>query len=205
MRGMIGKKLGMTQIYMESGKMVPVTIVEAGPCVVTQVKTEENDGYSAVQVGFGIRKEKHVTKPMKGHFNKAGVELQSTLAEFEIVPGFDYKAGQQFTVSLFKEGDIVDVSGTSKGRGFAGVIKRHGFHRPPITHGQKHTMRSPGSIGQASSPSKVFKGMRMAGHYGNAKTTIQNLEVVKVVPEKNQVFLKGAIPGANNGIVYISK
>ncbi len=205
MRGMIGKKLGMTQIYNESGKMIPVTIVEAGPCVVTQVKTEDNDGYTSVQVGFGSRKEKHVTKPMQGHCKKAGVEHQATYAEFEVVPGFEYKAGQQFTVSLFKEGDIVDVCGKSKGRGFAGVIKRHGFHRPPITHGQKHTMRAPGSIGQASSPSRVFKGMRMAGHYGNARTTIQNLEVVKVVPEKNQLFLKGAVPGANNGIIYISK
>lgn len=205
MRGMIGKKLGMTQIYMESGQMVPVTVIEAGPCVVTQVKTEGTDGYNAVQVGFGAKKEKHVTKPMQGHYKKAGVELQSTLAEFEVVPGFEYKTGQKFTVSLFKEGDIVDVSGKSKGRGFTGVIKRHGFHRPPITHGQKHTMRAPGSIGQASSPSKVFKGMRMAGHYGNAKVTVQKLEVVKVVPEKNQMMVKGAVPGANNGIIYIAK
>ncbi|MBC8215960.1 MAG: 50S ribosomal protein L3 [Candidatus Marinimicrobia bacterium] len=205
MRGMIGKKIGMTQIYLDSGKIAPVTIVEAGPCVVTQVKTEAHDGYDAVQVGYESRKKKHVTKPMEGHYKKAGVDLQKTLAEFEIVPGFEYKTGQKFTVSLFNEGDKVNVLGKSKGKGFAGVIKRHNFHRPPITHGQKHTLRHPGSIGQASSPSRVFKGMKMAGHYGNSRVTVQNLEVVKIVPEKNQIFIKGAVPGANNGIIYISK
>ena len=205
MRGMIGKKVGMTQIYDEQGIMTPVTVVEAGPCVVTQVKTEVNDGYEAVQVGYGDRKKKHLTKPMEGHFNRANVTPKRILAEFDMIPGFEYKLGQEFTVSLFKPGEYVDVSGTSKGRGFAGVIKRHNFSTQPKTHGTKNTYRRPGSIGQASDPSRVFKGMKMAGHYGNAKITLPNVEIMQVDKENNQLLLKGSVPGATNGIIYIVK
>ena len=205
MRGMIGKKVGMTQVYDEQGIMTPVTVVEAGPCVVTQVKTEVNDGYEAVQVGYGDRKKKHLTKPMEGHFNRAKVTPKRILAEFDMIPGFEYKLGQEFTVSLFKPGEYVDVSGTSKGRGFAGVIKRHNFSTQPKTHGTKNTYRRPGSIGQASDPSRVFKGMKMAGHYGNAKITLPNVEIMQVDKENNQLLLKGSVPGAPNGIIYIVK
>lgn len=205
MRGLIGKKVGMTQVYDEQGIMTPVTVVEAGPCVVTQVKTEKNDGYNAIQVGYGDRKKKHLTKPMEGHFKRAKVEPKRILAEFDLIPGFEYKMGQEFTVSLFKPGEYVDVSGTSKGRGFAGVIKRHNFSTQPKTHGTKNTYRHPGSIGQASDPSRVFKGMKMAGHYGNAKVTLPNVEIIQVDKEKNQILLKGPVPGANNGIIYIVK
>ena len=205
MRGIIGKKVGMTQVYDEQGIMTPVTVVEAGPCVVTQVKTEVKDGYEAVQVGYGDRKKKHLTKPLEGHFARAKVDPKRILAEFEMIPGFEYKLGQEFTVSLFKPGEYVDVSGTSKGRGFAGVIKRHNFSTQPKTHGTKNTYRRPGSIGQASDPSRVFKGMKMAGHYGNAKITLPNVEIMQVDKENNQILLKGSVPGAKNGIVYIVK
>ena len=205
MRGLIGKKIGMTQVYNEEGTMIPVTIVEAGPCTVIQVKSINNDGYEAVQVGFGERKAKHVNKPLNGQFKKSGVQPKKILMEFNIVPGFNYKEGQQFNVSLFKEGDRVHVSGISKGAGFAGVIKRHNFHRQPETHGQTEYLRHPGSIGQASSPSRVFKGMRMAGHKGNKRVTVKNLEIVKVDIENNMLVIKGAVPGANNNIVAITK
>ncbi|MFC1550560.1 50S ribosomal protein L3 [Candidatus Neomarinimicrobiota bacterium] len=205
MHGMIGKKVGMSQIFNENGEAVPVTILEVGPCSVVQVKTGSNDGYDAVQLGFGERKDKHSNNPMKGHFKKAGVNPKIVLAEFDVIPGFKYELGQNFTVSIFNKGDIVNISGRSKGRGFAGVIKRHNFHRQPVTHGQKNTERHPGSIGQASDPSRVFKGTKMGGHYGNAKVTTKNIEVIAVEREKNQLFVKGAVPGANNGIVYIVK
>ena len=205
MRGLIGKKIGMTQVYNEDGTMIPVTIVEAGPCTVIQVKSINNDGYEAVQVGFGERKAKHVNKPLNGQFKKSGVQPKKILMEFNIVPGFNYKEGQEFNVSLFKEGDRVYVSGISKGAGFAGVIKRHNFHRQPETHGQTEYLRHPGSIGQASSPSRVFKGMRMAGHKGNKRVTVKNLEIVKVDIENNMLVIKGAVPGANNNIVAITK
>ena len=205
MRGLIGKKIGMTQVYNQEGTMIPVTIVEAGPCTVIQVKSINNDGYEAVQVGFGERKAKHVNKPLNGQFKKSGVQPKKILMEFNIVPGFNYKQGQEFNVSLFKEGDRVHVSGISKGAGFAGVIKRHNFHRQPETHGQTEYLRHPGSIGQASSPSRVFKGMRMAGHKGNKRVTVKNLEIVKVDIENNMLVIKGAVPGANNKIVAITK
>ena len=205
MRGLIGKKVGMTQVYDEQGVMTPVTVVEVGPCVVTQVKTEKNDGYDAVQVGYGERKKKHLNKPMEGHFNKAKVDPKRILAEFDMIPGFEYKVGQEFSASLFKSGEYVDVRGKSKGRGFAGVIKRHNFSTQPKTHGTKNTYRHPGSIGQASDPSRVFKGMKMAGHYGNAKITLPNVEIVQVDKENNHILLKGSVPGARNGIVYIVK
>jgi len=205
MRGLIGKKVGMTQIIADDGEMIPVTLLEVGPCTVTQVKTEAVDGYEAVQVGYGERKEKHTTRPMAGHFKKAGVSNKRFVAEFEKVSGFEYKEGQVFDCSLFVPGDLVNVSGKSKGRGFAGVIKRHNFHRQPQTHGQSEYLRHPGSIGQASDPARVFKGMKMAGHYGNENVTVRNLLVVQVDDENNQIFVRGAVPGANNGIVYIKK
>lgn len=205
MRGMIGKKLGMTRVFDENGNVVPVTVLQAGPCTVTQVKTSEKDGYEAVQVGFEKQNVKHTSKPLQGHFDYAGVESKKILVEFDKVPGFDYQMGQVFHIGLFKEGDFVRVSGTSKGKGFTGVIKRHNFSRQKKTHGTGHTERAPGSIGQASDPSRVFPGMKMAGHHGNAKVTVANLQVVKVDKENNQLLVKGAVPGAKNGTVVISK
>lgn len=205
MRGLIGKKIGMTQIFGNDGTVFPVTIVEAGPCVVTQIKTNENDGYSAVQLGFGERKEKHTNKPRKGLFEKVNTSPKKVLGEFEPISGFDYKVGQEFGASIFKEGDVINVTGTSKGKGFTGVIKRHGFSRGPQTHGQREYLRSSGSIGQGSDPSRVFKGMKMAGHAGVQKVTVKNLEIVKVDREKNQLFIKGAVPGVNNSYVLIKK
>lgn len=205
MRGMIGKKMGMTRVFDENGNVVPVTVLQAGPCTVTQVKTSEKDGYEAVQVGFCKRNVKHTSKPLQGHFDSAGVESKKILVEFDKVPGFDYQMGQVFHIGLFKEGDFVRVSGTSKGKGFTGVIKRHNFSRQKKTHGTGHTERAPGSIGQASDPSRVFPGMKMAGHHGNAKVTVENLQVVKVDKENNQLLVKGAVPGAKNGTVVISK
>tara|TARA_B100000029_G_scaffold443737_1_gene462989 strand:+ start:103 stop:723 length:621 start_codon:yes stop_codon:yes gene_type:complete len=206
MRGLIGKKIGMTQVFKDGGgQAVPVTVVEAGPCVVTQVKTQTKDGYDAVQVGFGERKAKHSNKALDGHFTKAGTDAKRFLAEFVPVPDYDYQTGQRFGVSLFKEGEYVDVAGTTKGHGFSGVMKRHGFGGGPKTHGQREHPRSAGSIGQASDPSRVFKGMKMAGQYGNKRMTVRNLEVVSIDKEKNQILLKGAIPGAKNGIIYITK
>ena len=205
MRGLLGKKIGMTRIFDEFGNVVPVTVLEAGPCVVTQMKTASVDGYDAIQVGYLDKKPKHLLKALKGHFEKSGVPPKKFLAEFDQVPGFDYKLGQSFNVGIFSEGDLVRVSGVSKGRGFTGVIKRHNFSRQKKTHGTGHTERAPGSIGQASDPSRVFPGMRMAGRHGNSKVTVENLKVVKVERENNQIFLKGAVPGAKDGIVVISK
>ena len=205
MRGLIGKKIGMTQVFNNEGQSVPVTVIEAGPCIVTQVKTQKNDGYEAIQVGYGIRKNKHSNKALNGHFKKADTDAKRFLAEFVPVPDYNYKTGQRFSVSLFKEGEYVDVSGSTKGRGFSGVMKRHGFGGGPKTHGQREHPRSAGSIGQASDPSRVFKGMKMAGQYGNKRMTVRNLEVVSIDEEKNYLLLKGAVPGAKNGIIYITK
>ena len=205
MRGLLGKKIGMTRIYDIDGNAVPVTVLQAGPCTVTQLKTKDNDGYDAIQVGYGERKQKHLSKPLKGHFDKAGVEPKRILAEFEKVPGFDYQVGQSFHVGIFNEGDYVSVSGISKGKGFTGVIKRHNFARQKKTHGTGHTERAPGSIGQASDPSRVFPGMRMAGQHGNAKVTIENLEIMKIDKENNQLLIKGAVPGAKNSTLFIRK
>ena len=205
MRGVIGKKIGMTQIFSDNGTLLPVTVVEAGPCVVTQVKTKNSDGYDAVQIGYSDLKNKHSNKPLSGHFKKANVSAKRFLAEFQPVSNYDYKAGQQFGVSLFKKGELVSVTGTSKGKGFSGVMKRHGFGGGPKTHGQREHPRSAGSIGQASDPSRVFKGMKMAGQYGNKKVSTRNLEIVSVLSQDNQLLIKGAIPGANNSIVYITK
>jgi len=205
MRGLIGKKIGMSQVYNGRGHLVPVSIIEVGPCKVTQVKYVEKDGYGAVQLGFLHRKKNRTTKPMNGHFGKAGVPPQLWLQEFEKVEDYNYKAGQEFTVSVFNEGDLVNVSGTSKGRGYAGVIKRHNFHRQPETHGQTEYLRHPGSIGQASDPSRVFKGMKMAGRYGGKKSSVKNLEVIKVEMENNLLYLKGAVPGANDNRIVVTK
>ena len=202
---MLGRKIGMSRVFNNYGEVIPVTILNVGPCVVTQVKTLENDGYQAVQIGYGHKKDKHLTKPLEGHFKKSSSKPSEVLAEFDVVPGFDYVLGSVFHVGLFNQGDFVRVSGTSKGRGFAGVIKRHNFSRQKKTHGTGHTERAPGSIGQASDPSRVFPGMRMAGRYGNAKVTVENLEVVDVDRENNHLIVKGSIPGPKGSIVTIEK
>mgnify|MGYP001238473494 CR=1 FL=1 len=205
MRGLLGKKVGMTRVFDDDGNIVPVTILEAGPCTVTQLKNIDSDGYDAVQVGYLDKKDKHLTKPLKGHFNKSGIAGKKILAEFDKVPSFEYKLGQTFHVGLFKQGDYVRVSGTSKGKGFTGVIKRHNFSRQKKTHGTGHTERAPGSIGQASDPSRVFPGMRMAGRHGNKKVTVENLIVIKVDKGNNQILVKGSIPGPNNGTIVVYK
>ena len=204
MPGLIGKKIGMTSVFSADGKNVPCTVIEVGPCVVTQVKTTEKDGYDALQLGFEEQKEKHLTKPEIGHFAKAGVAPKRHLAEFK---GFDgeYKAGDTLTVDMFAESDFVDIVGTSKGKGFQGVVKRHGFGGVgQSTHGQHNRLRAPGSIA-CSYPAKVFKGMRMAGQMGNQRVTVQNLQVFKVIAEHNILMIKGSIPGAKGSIVLIEK
>ncbi len=204
MAGIIGKKIGMTSIFSADGKNVPCTLIEAGPCVVTQVKTLEKDGYEAVQVGFGERKDKHSTKAMMGHFKKAGTTPKRKLVEFPIYN--DAKLGDEITVEAFEEGDFVDVAGTSKGKGFQGVVKRHGFAGVgDATHGQHNRMRAPGSVGAASYPARVFKGMKMAGQTGNKRVTAINLEVVKICAEMNIVVIKGSIPGGKVSIVVLGK
>ena len=205
MSGLIGKKIGMTSIFDESGKNIPCTVIEAGPCVVTQVRTDEVDGYSAIQLGFDDKTEKSTTKAAKGHAKKAGTAVKTKVVEFQ---GFDQdlKLGDTVSVDHFEEGEFVDVSGISKGKGFQGVVKRHGFAGVgQATHGQHNRLRAPGSIGAASYPARVFKGMRMAGQTGNSKVTVQNLKVLKVVPEKNLLVLKGAIPGHKNSFIVIRK
>jgi len=205
MSGLIGKKIGMTSVYLEDGKNVACTIVEAGPCVVTQVKTVETDGYAAVQLGYGDKTEKNVTSALKGHFKKAKTAPKSKLIEFG---GFeDEKSlGDEIGIDIFEEGDWVDVAGTSKGKGFQGVVKRHGFAGVGgQTHGQHNRGRAPGSIGGASYPGRVFKGMRMAGQTGNERVTVQNLRVIKVLADKNLLVLKGSLPGANGTIITIEK
>jgi len=205
MSGLIGRKIGMTSLYDESGKNIPCTVIEAGPCVVTQVRTEEVDGYKALQLGFDDKKAKSSNKALDGHFKKAGTTAKRKVIEFQ---GFDeeHKLGDQVTVELFTEGEFVDVSATSKGKGFQGVVKRHGFAGVgQATHGQHNRLRAPGSIGAASYPARVFKGMRMAGRMGGNKVTVQNLRVLKVVPEKNLLVVKGAVPGHKNAYVIIQK
>ena len=205
MPGLLGKKIGMTSVFSADGKNVPCTVIEVGPCVVTQVKTVETDGYEALQLGFIEKKDKHTTKPEAGHFKKAGVAPQRHLAEFKGFEG-DHKAGDTFTVDMFTESDFVDVVGTSKGKGFQGVVKRHGFGGVgQATHGQDDRHRAPGSIGACSYPAKVFKGMRMAGQMGNKRCTVQNLQVIKVLPESNVLVVKGSVPGSKGSIVLIEK
>ncbi len=205
MPGLLGQKIGMTSVFSADGKNVPCTVIEVGPCVVTQVKTAETDGYDALQIGFGERKEKHTTKPMQGHFQKAGVTPKRHLAEFKGF-GDEYKLGDTLTVEMFNENDFVDVVGTSKGKGYQGVVKRHGFGGVgQTTHGQHNRLRAPGSIGACSYPAKVFKGMRMAGQMGNERVTVQNLQVLKVIAEHNLLMIKGSIPGSKGSIVLIEK
>ena len=205
MRGLIGKKIGMSRVFNSAGNAVPVTVLEVGPCHVVQVKTIENDGYDAVQIGFVESKQKHITKPLIGHFKKNNVKPSKILAEFQKVPKFDYKPGQVFNVSLFNEGDLVTVSGKSKGRGFSGTIKKYSFSTQRKTHGQGDTHRHVGSIGAASDPSRVFPGKKMPGRYGNKTVSVKSLEVVMVKKNKNQLLVKGSVPGSANGIVYITR
>ena len=204
MPGLIGRKVGMTSIYSAEGKATPCTVIEAGPCVVTQLKTEDRDGYEAVQLGFGERKEKNTPNALKGHFKKANTSPKRKLVEFE---GFaDLNVGDSVLVDIFEEGEFVNISGTSKGKGFQGVVKRHGFGGVgQATHGQHNRLRAPGSIGAASYPARVFKGMRMAGQTGNKTVTIENLQVLKVLTDKNLVVVKGSIPGAKGSTVIIEK
>ncbi len=202
-KAIIGKKIGMTQIFDEAGKVIPVTVVEAGPCVVVQKKTVENDGYSAVQCGFGDIREKLVNKPVKGHFAKADVALKRTLKEFRLDNAESYNVGDVLKADTFEVGDIVDVSGTSKGKGFQGTIKRNNNARLKETHGTGPVHRHAGSMGACSSPSRIFKGKALPGHMGAEKVTVQNLEIVKIDVENNLIAVKGAIPGPKNGIVTI--
>lgn len=226
MPGIIGKKVGMTSIYDADRKSIPCTVIEAGPCVITQIKTEENDGYIAVQLGYGEKKEKNTPNPMMGHFKKAGttpkrivweteyfvpvtykkVEGTDGSVNYEEVPGSEFKLGDSFDVSIFRPGEFVDVVGTSKGKGFQGVVKRHGFAGVGgQTHGQHNRGRAPGSLGPGSTPGHVFKGMRMAGQTGNKRVKVQNLEILRVVPEKNLIVISGAIPGHRGGYIFIEK
>ena len=205
MPGLLGKKIGMTSVFSADGKNTPCTVIEVGPCVVTQVKTLESDGYEALQLGYEEKKEKHTTMPELGHFKKAGVAPMRHLAEFKGFEG-EYKLGDAITVEMFAEGDFVDIAGTSKGKGFQGVVKRHGFGGVgQSTHGQHNRLRAPGSVGACSYPAKVFKGMRMAGQTGNKRVTVQNLQVLKVIAEHNLLMIKGSIPGSKGSIVIIEK
>ena len=203
-KGLIGKKIGMTQIFDENGNVIPVTVVEAGPCTVTQIKTMENDGYEAIQVGFGDVKVSRVNKPMKGHFDKADVAPKKTLKEFRLESIDGIEVGNILKADTFEVGEIVDVKGTSKGHGTAGAIKRWNFSRLRMTHGTGPNHRHAGSLGACSSPSRVFKGKKMAGHYGHETVTVQNLKIAKVDVENNLIAIKGAIPGPKGGIVVIA-
>ena len=202
-KGIIGKKIGMTQIFDETGKVVPVTVVEAGPCVVVQKKTVENDGYAALQLGYGDVKVQRVNKPMKGHFDKADVACKKELKEFRLDDCDALNVGDIIKADTFAVGDAIDVVGTSKGKGFAGAIKRHNQHRLKETHGTGPVHRQAGSMGACSSPSRIFKGKGMAGHMGAEQVTVQNLEIVKIDVENNLIAIKGAVPGPKGGIVYI--
>ena len=205
MPGLLGKKIGMTSVFGADGKNVPCTVIEVGPCTVTQVKSVEKDGYAAVQVGFQEAKEKHTTAPLMGHFKKAGVTPKRHLAEFKNFEK-EYNLGDVITVDLFNDTKYVDVIGTSKGHGYQGVVKRHGFGGVgQTTHGQHNRTRKPGSIGACSYPAKVFKGMRMAGQMGNSRVTVANLQVLKVIPEQNLLVIKGSVPGYNGSIVIVEK
>lgn len=203
-KGLIGKKIGMTQIFDEAGNVVPVTVVEAGPCTVTQIKTMENDGYEAIQVGFGDVKVSRVNKPMKGHFDKADAAPKKTLKEFRLDSIDGIEVGNILKADTFEVGEVVDVKGTSKGHGTAGAIKRWNFSRLRMTHGTGPNHRHAGSLGACSSPSRVFKGKKMAGHYGHETVTVQNLKIAKVDAENNLIAIKGAIPGPKGGIVVIA-
>ena len=201
-KGLIGKKIGMTQIFNEEGKVIPVTVIEAGPCVVSQVKTEETDGYNSIQLGFGAIKESKVNKPERGHFTKANIASARYLREFRVDSIEDVKVGDELKADIFMAGDKIDIQGTSKGKGFQGVIKRHGQHRGPMGHGSMYHRR-PGSMGSTSTPGRVFKGKKLPGHMGAETVTIQNLEVIKVDLDKNIILVKGSVPGAKGSILKI--
>ncbi len=204
MPGIIGKKIGMTSVFSAEGKNIPCTVIEAGPCVVTQIKTVETDGYDAVQVGYGEKREKTTSKPLQGHFKKAGVTPRHHLVEFALEG--EFKLGDAILVDQFDENDWIDVTGTSKGKGFQGVVKRHGFAGVgQATHGQHNRLRAPGSLGASSYPSRVFKGMRMAGRTGGNSVKVENLQIVKVLPENNLLVVKGSVPGAKGSILIIEK
>lgn len=204
MKGIIGRKVGMTQIFDDKGNIIPVTVIQAGPCFVTQIRTVDKDGYVAVQLGFGETKPKHLTQGQLGHLRRNNLPALRILREFRVKDDeVSVNEGQEIKADIFAKGDRVDVVGTSKGRGFAGGIKRHGFNRQPKTHGQSDRERAPGSVGQNTFPGRTMKGQRMAGHYGNERVTIQNLEVVVVDAERNLLAVRGSIPGAKNGIVLV--
>jgi large subunit ribosomal protein L3 len=205
MKGILGRKVGMTQIFDERGEVVPVTVIEAGPCFVTQVKTLERDGYAAVQLGFKEVKPERLTRPQLKHLSKNQLPPLRYLREIRMSDVSQYEEGQKIRVSIFDVGDRVDVIGISKGKGFAGVVKRHGFGGGPKTHGQSDRQRAPGSIGAGTTPGRVHKGMRMAGRMGNARVTVQNLQVVLVDPERNLLAVKGAVPGARNGLLVVEE
>ena len=202
-KGVLGEKLGMTQVFDDEGRVVPVTVVQAGPCVVTKVRNVEEDGYSAVQLGFGQIDPRKVNKPRAGHFEKAGVTPRRYLVELRTDDASEYSLGQEITVEVFEAGQKIDVTGTSKGKGTAGVMKRHGFKGLGASHGTQRKHRSPGSIGGCATPGRVFKGLRMAGRHGNARTTVQNLTVHSVEAEKGLLLIKGAVPGPNGGLVLV--
>ncbi|HIG47716.1 MAG TPA: 50S ribosomal protein L3 [candidate division Zixibacteria bacterium] len=205
MEGLIGKKLGMSQIFTEDGKAVPVTVIEAGPCFVTQVKTMDRDGYAAVQIGFDEKKQKHTTKPLSGHFEKAEVAPQRILREVSVDTSEEYKLGQVYGPDVFSAGELVNVTGVSKGKGFQGVVKRYNFRGGDKTRGQSDRWRAPGSIGQSASPSRVFKGMKMGGRMGGKQKTVKNLQVVGVDTERNLLLIQGAVPGHIDGYVLIKR
>ncbi|HET9505991.1 MAG TPA: 50S ribosomal protein L3 [Hymenobacter sp.] len=206
MPGIIGKKIGMTSLFTPDGKNIPCTLIEAGPCVVTQVKTVESDGYNAVQIAYGEKKAKNTTKALAGHFAKAGTTPKKRLVEFRTEDVATYSLGSTVETSLFEEGEFVDVVGTSKGKGFQGVVKRYNFQGVGgQTHGQHNRLRHPGSIGACSWPSRVFKGMRMGGRMGTDRVKIQNLKVMRIVADKNLILVSGSVPGAKNGYVYLEK
>jgi large subunit ribosomal protein L3 len=200
--GLLGRKIGMTQVFSPNGEAIPVTVIEVGPCVVTQVRTKDRDGYEAVQIGFGEIRPKSLTKPEQGHLAKAG-RLVRHLREFEADNVEEYEIGQELKVDLFQAGQIIDVTGTSKGRGFAGVMKRHNFRGGPRTHGQSDRARAPGSIGAGTTPGHVYKGTRMAGRMGNKRVTVQNLQVVEVLDDRHLLLVRGSVPGAKNGLVMV--
>lgn len=203
-KGIIAKKIGMTQVFVENGTLIPVTVLEAGPCVITQKKTTENDGYEAIQVGFGEVKESKINKPLKGHFDKSGVSATKLLKEFKFENSSEYEIGSLIKADMFAVGDKVDVSGVSKGKGFQGAIKRHNQHRGPMAHGSKYH-RGVGSLSSATTPGKVKKGKKLPGHMGAEKITVQNLEVVRVDAEKNLLLVKGAVPGNKGSILVIKE
>ncbi|GAB6138719.1 50S ribosomal protein L3 [Halanaerobaculum tunisiense] len=204
MKGILGKKIGMTQVFADNGEVIPVTVVEAGPCPVIQKKTEEVDGYTAVQLGFEDAKVSRVNKPLQGHFEKYGIEPKKYIKEFRIDGVEELETGAEVAVDTFTPGDKIDVTGTSKGKGFTGTVKRWNFNMGPKTHGSRN-YRLPGSIGQSADPSRVFKGKKMAGRMGREKVTIQNLEVVKVDPEKNLLLVKGSVPGPKENLLTITE